>query len=210
MGESDDRRGTGGERRAIAVASALVVLIAATTGAYWIGQTDGAEQIHSAQLDAADARREHAACVERATAEAAEAAARLESVREAPSCPERYRVTTDATVSDATGATEVRRGETCRVELEWWSSGDQHNCRVHARCGATRLYGDVGLGFFECQRASDHIRSGVDRMASSEDDDPMLELDGATLRIHDESPTWSATLALAETRVPVRADVEGL
>jgi hypothetical protein len=119
--------------------------------------------------------------------------------------------TVDASVSEVSGAAPVARGAACRVELDW-NSDPMEGCRALVRCGDTRLYGDVGTGFFDCTVDALGLVHGQDANATSDGGDPRLVVDRAThaLTISDDAPAWSVTIALPPLADDPIAGLDGL
>jgi hypothetical protein len=105
----------------------------------------------------------------------------------------------EARVTAVHGRSDVHIGDVCRIELDW-NSDPIEGCRAFVRCGALRLYGDLGGGYFECTVDEDGIVHGEDAEPSTADGqgDPRLVIDrdAAELTVSDESPAWSVTLGV--------------
>jgi hypothetical protein len=124
------------------------------------------------------------------------AACELERRHARESAPIRGDVAQIADVREATGATTVRAGSTCNLELDWDTGADELPCRALIRCGTTRVYGDVGSGFFGCTVDAHGPIRGEDTNPTSDGGDPRILVDRATrtIVVSDDAPAWSITL----------------
>jgi len=98
------------------------------------------------------------------------------------------------------GRSDLHAGDACDVELDW-NSDPLEGCRALVRCGAVRLYGDLGTGFFACTVDDEGIVHGEDSEPSAgTEGDARLVIDRAEaeLTISDEGAgaVWSVTLSL--------------
>jgi hypothetical protein len=108
----------------------------------------------------------------------------------------------EATVTAVSGRTDVRVGDTCRVELDW-NSDPIEGCRGFVRCSRTALYGDLGSGFFECEVDEDGIVHGEDDEPTSEGEgDPRFVVDreSSELTVSEDAPAWSVTMTVPALR----------
>lgn len=186
------------------IAGAVVLLVGALVclggagAAFFVRARGGAQE---ARQDAACEMRSAQLQQQLSEAQArlaeAEARAALGATGAARATPRRI---ADATVVEARGATSLRTGEACQVELHWGIAPDD-SCRIWVRCGTQRPFGDVGLGWVSCEATPAGITTAWDRHPTPQGGDPMLEYQGATdrLTVSDLGPDWSVTLALSRT-----------
>lgn len=103
-------------------------------------------------------------------------------------------------VSKLEGTPGVAVGSACTVDVSPVTSGD-HNCRIRVRCGGRLFYGDKNSGFNVCDLKEGRVGRLVDERPSSQDSDPMLDMDLAedTVTVADDAePAWKLTIDLTK------------
>lgn len=128
----------------------------------------------------------------RATAEQLEAALAERARSPSPTPVRGFRI--DARVVRTDGASVVRAGTSCSVDVSYQPlSGD---CHATVACGAVPLYPRGGGGFFACDVADARIVAGRDANPTPRSGDPRIDVDvqRRSVVVSDEEPDWSVTL----------------